>query len=106
MEITWEVGLKESAEELVKRKKDEKERKELTPWESYQNERKRKRKMKQQIKQKDERLVKVCDFFESHKNYSCSARFMTNFWSRFYGPRVLIKNSFGSCRLAIALISL
>ncbi|XP_028393448.1 ESF1 homolog [Dendronephthya gigantea] len=54
MEITWEVGLKESAEELVKRKKDEKERKELTPWESYKNERKRKRKMKQQCKEKED----------------------------------------------------
>lgn len=60
MEITWEVGLKETAEEMVKRKKSEKERKELTPWENYLNERKQKKKRKQQAKpSKDrDRLVK------------------------------------------------
>ena len=58
MEITWEVGLKESAEEMVKRKKNEKEQKKLTPWENYLNERKQKKKMRQQLKQnKEERLV-------------------------------------------------
>lgn len=58
MEITWEVGLKESAEEMVKRKKNEKEQKQLTPWENYLNERKQKKKMRQQLKQnKDKRLV-------------------------------------------------
>ncbi len=56
MEVTWEVGLKESAEELIKRKKNEKESKDLTPWENYQNERKQKKKMKQQTK--DDRSVK------------------------------------------------
>ena len=58
MEITWEVGLKESAEEMVKRKKNEKEQKQLTPWENYLNERKQKKKTRQQLKQnKEERLV-------------------------------------------------
>ena len=56
MEVTWEVGLKESAEELIKRKKNEKESKDLTPWENYRNERKQKKKMKQQTK--DDRSVK------------------------------------------------
>ena len=56
MEITWEMGLKEGAEEIVKRKKNEKEKKELTPWENYLNERKQKKKTKQQAKQsKDQR---------------------------------------------------
>ena len=54
MEITWDVGLKESAEEMMKRKKNEKERKELTPWENYLNERKRKKKVKQQAKQNED----------------------------------------------------
>ena len=58
MEITWEVGLKESAEEMVKRKKNEKEQKQFTRWENYLNERKQKKKMRQQLKQnKEERLV-------------------------------------------------
>lgn len=65
MEITWEVGLKETAEEMVKRKKSEKEQKELTPWENYLNERKQKKKMKQQAKQRkdQDRFVK----FPIHK---------------------------------------
>lgn len=60
MEITWEVGLKETAEEMVKRKKSEKEQKELTPWENYLNERKQKKKVKQQAKQRkdQDRFVK------------------------------------------------
>lgn len=59
LEVTWEVGLKESAEELIKRKKDEKERKKLTPWESYLSERKQKKKMKRQAGEKkdEERFV-------------------------------------------------
>jgi hypothetical protein len=36
---------------MIKRKKNEKERKDLTPWENYLNEKKQKKKMKQQAKQ-------------------------------------------------------
>ena len=57
MEITWEVGLKESAEEMIKRKQSEKEGKNLTPWENYLNEKKKKRKMKQTKQNKNERFV-------------------------------------------------
>ncbi|XP_046859479.1 ESF1 homolog [Xenia sp. Carnegie-2017] len=53
MEITWDVGLKASAEELVKRIKDETSRKELTPWESYLKTRKNKKRKKQQEKLKE-----------------------------------------------------
>ena len=52
MEVTWEVGLKETTEELVKRKKIRKEGKEMTPWESYLNERKQKKRKKQKMKEK------------------------------------------------------
>ncbi|XP_013781051.1 ESF1 homolog [Limulus polyphemus] len=40
MQITWEPGLKETAEGLVKKKKKEKE---LTPWEEYLDKRKKKK---------------------------------------------------------------
>ena len=54
MEITWDVGLKESAEEMIKRRKNEKKGKELTPWENYLNARKKKKKVKQLTKQNED----------------------------------------------------
>ncbi|XP_031562221.1 ESF1 homolog [Actinia tenebrosa] len=44
MEITWEPGLKESALDLVAKKRAEKEEKNLTAWEKYLNNKKEKRK--------------------------------------------------------------
>ncbi|EDO33365.1 predicted protein [Nematostella vectensis] len=52
MEITWEPGLKESAEELVTRKLAEKKEKKLTPWEAYLNKKKEKKKERKKQKNK------------------------------------------------------
>jgi hypothetical protein len=72
MEITWEVGLKESAEEMIKRKKNEKERKDLTPWENYLNEKKQKKKMKQQAKQNhDDGFVNSLNLSPGHTRKHC-----------------------------------
>ncbi|XP_032228772.2 ESF1 homolog isoform X2 [Nematostella vectensis] len=54
MEITWEPGLKESAEELVTRKLAEKKKKKLTPWEAYLNKKKEKKKERKKQKNKTE----------------------------------------------------
>lgn len=50
MEITWEPGLKESALDLVAKKKAEKEQQNATPWEKYLNRKKEKRKEKRKQK--------------------------------------------------------
>ena len=46
LEITWEPGLREATENLVTNKMKEKERKGMTPWETYQQNKKEKRKEK------------------------------------------------------------
>lgn len=51
LEITWEPGLRETTEDLVTSKMKEKERKEMTPWESYLQTKKEKRKEKRKEKQ-------------------------------------------------------
>jgi len=51
LEITWEPGLRETTEDLVSSKMKEKERKEMTPWESYLQTKKEKRKEKRKEKQ-------------------------------------------------------
>lgn len=50
LEITWEPGLRETTEDLVTSKMKEKERKEMTPWESYLQTKKEKRKEKRKGK--------------------------------------------------------
>ena len=50
IEITWEPGLQEATEGMVTNKMKEKERKEMTPWETYLQNKKDKRKEKQTIK--------------------------------------------------------
>lgn len=47
IEITWEPGLQEATEGMVTNKMKEKERKEMTPWETYLQNKKEKRKEKQ-----------------------------------------------------------
>ena len=47
IEITWEPGLQEATEGMVTNKMKEKERKDLTPWETYLQNKKDKRKEKQ-----------------------------------------------------------
>ena len=47
IEITWEPGLQEATEGMVTKKMKEKERKEMTPWETYLQNKKDKRKEKQ-----------------------------------------------------------
>ena len=47
IEITWEPGLQEATEGMVTNKVKEKERKEMTPWETYLQNKKDKRKEKQ-----------------------------------------------------------
>lgn len=44
MEITWEPGLQETAEDLVTRKLKEKSERKVTPWEKYQEKKKERRK--------------------------------------------------------------
>jgi len=51
LEITWEPGLRETTEDLVTSKMKEKERKEMTPWESYLQTKKEKRKERRKEKQ-------------------------------------------------------
>ena len=51
MEITWEPGLRETTEDLVTSKLKEKERKEMTPWESYLQNKKEKKKEKRKEKE-------------------------------------------------------
>ena len=51
LEITWEPGLRETTEYLVTSKMKEKERREMTPWESYLQTKKEKRKEKQKGKE-------------------------------------------------------
>ena len=46
LEITWEPGLREATEDLVTNKLKEKERKKMTPWETYLQSKKEKRKEK------------------------------------------------------------
>lgn len=46
LEITWEPGLREATEDLVTNKMKEKETKKLTPWETYLQNKKEKRKEK------------------------------------------------------------
>lgn len=55
MEITWEPGLKESALDLVKKKKAEKDIDKATPWEKYLNKKKEKRKEKRAKERKEKR---------------------------------------------------
>ena len=50
IEITWEPGLQEATEGMVTNKMKEKERKEMTPWETYLQNKKDKRKEKQTTK--------------------------------------------------------
>ena len=47
IEITWEPGLQEATEGMVTNKIKEKERKEMTPWETFLENKKDKRKEKQ-----------------------------------------------------------
>ena len=51
LEITWEPGLRETTEDLVTSKMKEKKRKEMTPWESYLQTIKEKRKEKRKGKE-------------------------------------------------------
>lgn len=51
LEITWEPGLRETTEDLVTSKMKEKERKEMTPWESYLQTKKEKKKEKRKGKE-------------------------------------------------------
>ena len=51
LEITWEPGLQETTEEMVKNKLKEKEGKNITPWEHYLQKRKQKRKEKRMQKE-------------------------------------------------------
>ena len=51
LEITWEPGLRETTEDLVSGKMKEKERREMTPWESYLQTKKEKRKEKRKGKE-------------------------------------------------------
>ena len=46
LEITWEPGLREATEDLVTNKLKEKEKKKMTPWETYLQSKKEKRKEK------------------------------------------------------------
>ncbi|XP_074628281.1 ESF1 homolog [Acropora palmata] len=62
LEITWEPGLQETTEELVKNKLKEKEGKNITPWEHYLQKRKQKKKEKRMQK---ESLKKQNDSEES-----------------------------------------
>lgn len=51
LEITWEPGLREATEDLVTSKIKEKERKKMTPWETYLENKKEKRKDKRMGKE-------------------------------------------------------
>lgn len=51
MEITWEPGLQETTQELVTSKLKEKERTQMTPWETYLQNKKEKRKEKRKEKE-------------------------------------------------------
>ena len=51
IEITWEPGLRETTEDLVTSKMKEKERRKMTPWESYLQTKKEKRKEKRMGKE-------------------------------------------------------
>ncbi|KAL9958924.1 hypothetical protein ACROYT_G036001 [Oculina patagonica] len=51
LEITWEPGLRETTEDLVTSKMKEKEKKQMTPWESYLQNKKEKRKEKRKEKE-------------------------------------------------------
>ena len=46
LEITWEPGLREATEDLVTSKMKEKEKKKMTPWETYLQNKKERRKEK------------------------------------------------------------
>ncbi len=46
MEISWEPGLSETAEKIVKNKIEKEEEKSMTPWERYKKDRKKKKKEK------------------------------------------------------------
>ncbi|XP_076329221.1 ESF1 homolog isoform X2 [Tachypleus tridentatus] len=56
MQITWEPGLKESAEDLVKSKKKEKE---LTPWEEYLDKRKKNKENVTKLSEKQQSTSEV-----------------------------------------------
>ena len=51
LEITWEPGLRETTEDLVTSKLKEKEKKQMTPWESYLQNKKEKKKEKRKEKE-------------------------------------------------------
>ena len=51
LEITWEPGLQETTEDLVTSKLKEKERRQMTPWETYLQNKKEKRKEKRKEKE-------------------------------------------------------
>lgn len=51
LEITWEPGLRETTEDLVTSKMKEKEKKQMTPWESYLQNKKEKKKEKRKEKE-------------------------------------------------------
>lgn len=66
LEITWEPGLQETTEELVKNKLKEKEGKNITPWEHYLQKRKQKKKEKRMQKEslkKQWAHITCIDFF-------------------------------------------
>ena len=66
LEITWEPGLQETTEELVKNKLKEKEGKNVTPWEHYLQKRKQKKKEKRMQKEslkKQWAHITCIDFF-------------------------------------------
>jgi len=65
LEITWEPGLREATEDLVTSKIKEKERKKMTPWETYLENKKEKRKEKRMGKETSKKRLSGKDSDDS-----------------------------------------
>ncbi|CAH3174378.1 unnamed protein product [Porites lobata] len=70
IEITWEPGLQEATEGLVTNKMKEKERKEMTPWETYLQNKKDKRKEKQTTKDASKKQISEKEPDESYESFT------------------------------------
>ncbi|XP_073230335.1 ESF1 homolog [Porites lutea] len=70
IEITWEPGLQEATEGLVTNKMKEKERKEMTPWETYLQNKKDKRKEKQTRKDASNKQISEKEPDESYESFT------------------------------------
>ncbi|KAM7440683.1 pre-rRNA-processing protein esf1 [Porites harrisoni] len=70
IEITWEPGLQEATEGMVTNKMKEKERKDLTPWETYLQNKKDKRKEKQTRKDASKKQISEKEPDESYESFT------------------------------------